>query len=170
MLAATRKIEIEIYADLGLPRVDKVKTRRKVYAYLAVYRRYLQQLENGIDYRPRAPKPGYENAADPDLIRRIGQKLGSGGGTPEDYREGFVARVERAVGKLPPYGREIIVRRLMTLRRGAQSLHDLPSDVEVLQDMQREGWFAELRYYEKQKADAILMLAEILRIVAFEDA
>lgn len=43
----------------------------------------------------------------------------------------------------------------MELRKGYRSIHDLPSDVEVLEAMKRQGWHAEERYYQAQKAEAV---------------
>jgi len=155
---------------LGIPQTDVKRTRQALYAYLAVYRRYRQQLSQGWSPKLKPPLPGYEKAMDPDLIRRQGPKLGVGSGmTPEEFKEAFVTRVERKVDRLPPYGREVITRRLLTLRSGYRSIHDLRSDTEVLEDMQRAGWASERAYYERQKAEAIQMLAEMLHVAVYSD-
>ena len=151
-----------------IPMINQKLTRRAVYAYLAVYRRYIHQLENGIDFQPLPTKPGFEHAMDPDLIRRQGQKLGASPMSPEDYRERFCDRVHAKVNRLPAFDREIIVRRLMTLRIGYRTIHELPSDDEVLMAMNRDGWACGKTYYDERKAEAIMMLAESLRIAVYE--
>jgi len=90
---------------LGIPQTDVKRKRQALYAYLAVYRRYRQQLAQGWSPKFKPSVQWYEKAMDPDLIRRQGPELGVGGGmTPDEYREAFVSRVDRKVDRLPPYG------------------------------------------------------------------
>lgn len=155
--------------SLGIPKVNTKETRRALYAYLAVYRRYKQQLEFGWESKPKTVLAGYEDAANPDLIRRVGPKLNSNAMTPEEYRESFCNRVDHKVGMLPPYGREIVKRKFLQPRQGYLKLSDLPTDTEVFMDMKSDGWHAEARYFADCKAEAIQMLAEMLRVVVFEN-
>lgn len=165
-------IELEVSVrsaqlPLGIPVVHIKETRRALYAYLAVYRRYKEQLRDGWEPKRKPALSGYENAMDPDLIRKSGQKLGGGSMTPEEYRQEFCDRVDRKVDRLPPYGREIIKRKLLKPRPGYLKLNDLPSDTEVFMAMKDNGWHAESRYFGDEKAEAIQMLAEMLHLVVF---
>lgn len=155
---------------LGIPQIDVKKTRRALYAYLAVYRRYRQQLDDE-NWRPepRAPLKGFEKAMDPKFIHGNSDKDRPIPLTPEEYREAFVQRVDRKVERLPPYGREVIKRRLLTPISDYRSIHELPCDAKVIEDMKDAGWHAETRYYEAQKAEAIQMLAEMLRIAVYKE-
>ncbi len=155
---------------MDIPMINQKETRRALYAYLAVYRRFSYQLINGIESRPRPAKPGYEDCLDPDLIRRT--KWTSGtlldlAPSEEIYREWFVDRVDYHVGNMAPYEREIIIRRLLHPRKGYRTINDLLSDDEVLMSMKRDGWVAEHAYYDERKAHAILDLAERLRIAIY---
>jgi len=154
---------------LGIPQADVKRTRRALYAYLAVYRRYRQQLAQGWSPKLKPPLPGFEKAMDPDLIRKSGQKIGGTSMSPEEFRQAFCERVERKVDKLPPFGREIVKRKFLSPRQGYLKLNDLPSDTEVFLDMKSTGWHAEARYYEAQKAEAVQMLAEMLNLVIYDD-
>lgn len=165
-------IELEVRVrphqiPLDIPVVNVKQTRRTLYAYLAVYRRYKEQLRDGWEPKRRTALAGYENAMDPDLIRKSGSKLGGVSMTPEEYRQEFCDRVDRKVDMLPPYGREIIRRRLLKPRMGYLKLNDLPSDTEVFLAMKDDGWHAEARYYGDEKAEAVQMLAEMLHLVVF---
>ncbi|WDL97815.1 hypothetical protein [Alicyclobacillus sp. ALC3] len=187
MLAATRKIEIEIYADLGLPRVDRTATRRAVRAYFGVYRQ--KRLRLSMDIVPHAEpskaRRGYEDAMDPDDIHvsRVYSSAPRGGSTvvrPEadgtwrvvteqDRRDrAFCEDVERRVDHLPAYQRDIITHQYMTPDTPGSRDGRRPSDIATHRHLRDSGWYVGETYYQEEKAKAVLTLAEAFRIVQFE--
>lgn len=156
-----------------VPEVDKTATRQAVRAWFGVYRQY--KLLLSMDFEPHsppmAPHKGYEDAMDPDLIRApyaVGDGLGASGErmeTPEDrHRKWFCRRTEYVVGKLPEYQGAIIEACYM-------HQHERPSDLEVWCTLceQNARWRYSERYYDEQKAIALMTLGEAFRLVQYAE-
>lgn len=167
-------MNVDIYT--GMRQVDRTRTRQAVRAYFAVYRQYKLLLEMDLEphREPVVALKGYEKAMDPNLIRAP-YAVGGGGMRLDDMetredceRRRFVENVERKVGRLPDYQRDIIRHQYMgkeTPGRGSK----LPSDVETFEYLRSQGYYVSERYYDEEKSKAILTLAEAFRIVQFED-
>lgn len=177
----SRKLLIELHVTLGLPKVDRTKTRQMVRAYFELYRSYklLLAMDNGFEphREPMKALSGYKNAMDPNLIHAP-YSFGSGprgGGFMEDGMETredrerveFVRNVERKVSALHDYQRDIIRHQFMQRETPGKETK-LPSDVESHQYLRSTGWYVSERYYDEEKAKAIQTLAEAFRIVQYE--
>lgn len=170
-------VNIEIQMRLGIPKVDRTKTRQAVRAYFAVYRRYKLLLEMEMEPHPQPVKalPGYEKAMDPNLIRSnrvfpgLPRMIGNSMESPEDARRrAFVEDVERKVNHLPPYQRDIIRYQYMGKETPGEDGR-LPSDTQTYQYLYEQGWRVSERYYDEEKQKAIMTLAEAFRIVQYEE-
>ena len=174
-MARNKRLMYNLQIKLGLPEVDRTKTRQAVRAYFAVYRKYKLLLEMDMEPHPEPVKalPGYKNAVDPDLIRGnrvhpgIPRSFDTPMESPEDARRrAFVEDVERRVNHLPPYQRDIIRYQYMGRETPGRESR-LPSDTETYQYLRSQGWYVSERYYDEEKQKAIMTLAAAFRIEQF---
>lgn len=154
-------------AELGLSEVDRKKSRQAVYAYFKVYRRYkwLLSLGETPTAKRRAALPGYEDAAEPDRIRRSTVKPSSPMErsidvvTKEDRMKMFCDQLDRVLNKLHPYQRDIIRHRFL-----GPLPDELPTDYTVWQTLRADGWYVGETYYGEQKREAVSLLAAALGV------
>lgn len=158
----------EIQTLLGLPTLDKTKTRQLVRAYFELYRQYRWLLEMDMEPHRAEPKarPGYENAMDPRFIHanRVHPDGPSGPiedmeTTADEMRRRFCQRVEHRVHRLKDYQRDIIQHHYMYKYDVGQ-----PTDDETYMALKKQGWYVGKRYYEQEKAKAVMLMAAAFRI------
>ncbi len=161
-MATEFTLEQSIQTVLGLPELNRTETRRNLGMVFAAYRRCKLILKMGIERsQPRTPAvPEYENAMEPDLISapyRVSGSMPHGfGGQSREYSftlEDFVYRVERKIHMLPDVKREIIKRRYLVLG------DRLPSDSEVMYQLERINLAVSERKYYRKKQEALMVLA-----------
>jgi hypothetical protein len=168
---AVRVVNIEIQVTLGIPRIDRKKSRQNVLQVFTVYRQYRGILHLGLTPLYTAARPEYEDAMDPSMIH------GSGFGSREPKRGGgisesqirewmmteFIENVRNKVDRLKPDPREIICRRYLTDR------DPQPTDTDVWMSIVDNGVYITERDYERKKADALIKLAYSFGVVAQEE-
>lgn len=163
----------EIQTLLGLPTLDKTKTRQLVRAYFELYRQYKWLLSMDVEPHREEPKarPGYENAMDPRFIHgnRVHPDGPSGPledmeSTADQLRIQFCNRVQQRVRRLKDYQRDIIEHHYMYRYDESQ-----PTDDETYMALYRQGWYVGKRYYEQQKAKAIMLMAAAFRIEQYRE-
>ena len=151
-------------------RLDALE-RKTLYEVFAAYRLCKILLDREVVPHgvPQAPKPGYEDAMDPELIkveRVFGPappRLSLPMLTPEEngYRR-FVWRVDNAVRrKLSNYQRRIIRMRFLG--------KDVLTDKEVYDSLYQSGWYESFRSYERQKGRALSVLSIALEVAIGEE-
>lgn len=152
---------------LGLPEVNIKETRRRLFKVFAAYRRFKHQLKNGegldvirVGYKP---KPGYEDAADPDQIHAPYRTSSEPGIVPshEQRIQRFIDYLDYKVRRLPECQATLIRRRYLVLT-------PLPKDIEVLSELKKKRLVLSEREYDREKREALLALAESLRVQVFE--
>ena len=163
----------EIQMLLGLPVLDKTKTRQLVRAYFELYRQYKWLLSMDMEphqEQPRA-KPGYENAMDPRFIHsnRVSPDVPSGPledmvSTADQLRQQFCQRVEQRVRRLKDYQHEIVEHHYMYHYAEQQ-----PTDDETHLALYNRGWYVGKRYYEQEKSKAIMLMAAAFRIEKYRE-
>lgn len=127
-------------------------------------------------YEGVKPLKGYANAAEPTLIHGSGFKehdapMGYGNREGiatqrENQMASFVEDVDRKVKRLPHFQRDIIQNQYMQPERPGYASR-LPSDTETHQYLRTQQWYVSERYYDEEKAKAIMTLAEVFRIAVF---
>lgn len=149
---------------LGLPQVDKTKTRQNVRLLFKVYRQYRGYFRCGrelsLEEDPSLAK--YKDAVDPKTRHPVNKP--SSGVRPPDDRElmmrGLMRDVERKVSKLKDLQRELIKVKFM----GDEELNDFDalSQLEELEFYMGDATFA------RHKQAAMMRIASLMGVEEYK--